>query len=282
MMRTATALLLALIVLDGTARADAPADAKKLRTQATKLYKAKKYAEACPLFEQAVAKTPADQAIQLDLGLCRARAGDAKGAALTLRSAVGAGDRAIRLKAYFNLGEAGVKVDVPAPRKCVELAASSGCGRGLLACGFAYEACGAGSCQTGTGVRVYDRPLFGTRLEPDAEEAWKKRFAAKKPCDANEETDDDCFLRLEEDPPVFDQPLASLHKAAEAGDATTTMPAVIDLKLEERWRDDVTRCTLVHADACTGAVGLVCQEPRSPKVAVEWLVDVRAPDDVKP
>ncbi len=55
--------------------AAAPEDAESLRTRATKLYRAKKLAEACPLFERAAQLAAEHGPTLADLGLCLQKQG---------------------------------------------------------------------------------------------------------------------------------------------------------------------------------------------------------------
>jgi hypothetical protein len=69
------ALMVCVLLAAGAASAKAP-DASALKRQATKAYRAKRYAEACPLFQAVVRELPADAWSWNDLALCRIRSGE--------------------------------------------------------------------------------------------------------------------------------------------------------------------------------------------------------------
>jgi hypothetical protein len=96
-------------------------NAAALTARATKLYRAKQYDEACPLFEQVTAFAPRSAAAWADLGLClgklEGRAADAV-AANRQAIALGGGNAKIRKAAMFNLAKlAGAELSshVPGP-----------------------------------------------------------------------------------------------------------------------------------------------------------------------
>src|SRR4051794_41021857 len=102
-------MLIVLLVTSSLFTAKPPATAESMRAEATKLYRKKDYARACPLFAKAVEAKKDDRDFQAetlsDLGLCQLRAGDEKAAEATLVRALGAaGERDdVRKNVYFNL-----------------------------------------------------------------------------------------------------------------------------------------------------------------------------------
>jgi hypothetical protein len=77
-----------------------------LTQQATKLFRQKKYAEACPLFQQVTALAPERGAAWGDYGLCLARLGQSTEAIAATYEAIGlsGSDARARKAAYHNLG----------------------------------------------------------------------------------------------------------------------------------------------------------------------------------
>jgi hypothetical protein len=126
-------------------------DPRALSAQATKLYKAKRYAEACPLFGRVTSLEPANGRAWTDLGLCLARRGQGAEAIAANRKAiaVSAVDERVRKAAYFNLAKlsgAGIPSHVPGPTedllrdlegptpRCEVFDAPVGCDRAVWGC----------------------------------------------------------------------------------------------------------------------------------------------------
>jgi len=126
-------------------------DPRALSAQATKLYKAKRYAEACPLFGRVTALQPANGRAWSDFGLCLARWGHEADAIAANRKAiaVGADDARVRKAAYFNLAKlsnATIPSHVPGPTedllrdlegrtpRCEMFDAPAGCDKAVWGC----------------------------------------------------------------------------------------------------------------------------------------------------
>jgi hypothetical protein len=130
-------------------------DPRALSAQATKLYKAKRYAKACPLFERVTALEPANGRAWTDLGLCLARWGHEADAIAANRKAVAVSgdDERVRKAAYFNLAKlsnVAIPSHVPGPTedllrdlvgptpRCEVFDAPAGCAKAVWGC-FAGE-----------------------------------------------------------------------------------------------------------------------------------------------
>jgi hypothetical protein len=138
-----------------------------LRAEATKLFKKKKYAEACEKFRQATVATPEDAALLTDLGLCQHKLGQDNEAAATNLRAIELASRdakgiddpvAIRVRrhAYFNLEQvnADAAPSIPGNDKgteCKSIKPAPGCQR-------SFEVCGASASQ-GFPMRSYSRTM---------------------------------------------------------------------------------------------------------------------------
>src|SRR4051812_16342809 len=130
-------------------------DPRALSAQATKLYKAKRYAQACPLFERVTALEPGNGRAWTDLGLCLARLGNGVEATAVNRKAiaVSADDARVRKAAYFNLAKlsaAAIPSHVPGPTedllrdlegptpRCEVFDAPAGCAKAVWGCFAGY------------------------------------------------------------------------------------------------------------------------------------------------
>jgi tetratricopeptide (TPR) repeat protein len=133
-------------------RAAAAPNAIAPRAEATKLFRAKSYAIACPKFEELVKLVPDDADAIADLALCKLRVGDKAAArglnlqAIEIASRSGHVDDAAaartRRHAYFNLAQLD-PVD-PAPggaheQQCGELDRPPACAKSLFACDIVRE-----------------------------------------------------------------------------------------------------------------------------------------------
>jgi hypothetical protein len=86
------------------------------------LYRAARYAEACPLFEEVTRARPGDGSAWADLGLCELRRGQREASIRASLRAVREGDERVRASAYHNLSLAGHRVSVPTMSgACVEV-----------------------------------------------------------------------------------------------------------------------------------------------------------------
>jgi hypothetical protein len=150
------------------ARAESPnAAGPAVRAEATKLFKKKKYAEACEKFRQATIAIPEDAALLTDLGLCQHKLGQDKAAAATNLRAIELVSRdaksiddpvAIRVRrhAYFNLDQANADADSiiagnDEGTECESIKPAPACQR-------SFEVCGASASQ-GFRTRSYSRTM---------------------------------------------------------------------------------------------------------------------------
>ncbi len=120
-----------------------PQGAVGLRDQATKDFRAKKFAAACEGFRKAVAGCPSAPEYHADLGLCLARLGKTEEAlAANQRAILEAtgplpyqGDPEVRSNAYFNLAKLGVDLaPLSAEQRCARVPPAPGCATPLFAC----------------------------------------------------------------------------------------------------------------------------------------------------
>jgi hypothetical protein len=123
MMRS-IALLALLVVWTFAWNLAAADDPRALSAKATKLYKAKHYTEACPIFERVTALEPANGRAWTDLGLCLGRWGHEEDAVAANHKAIAAsaGDERARKAAYFNLAKlsnVSIRSHLPGPTEDV-------------------------------------------------------------------------------------------------------------------------------------------------------------------
>src|SRR6478609_2138619 len=145
-----TALLFATAAAAGNDPPGGPA--QQLRARATRLFQAKKFAAACPLFEAANRAAPGEPELLADLALCQHRLGSDELARQTNLEAIARSSEPaprledprfarIRRHAYFNLSEldnaslTGSNFDPE--QSCFQLEAAPGCAKTLNACGIA-------------------------------------------------------------------------------------------------------------------------------------------------
>lgn len=211
--------------------------AASLTTQATRLYRAKKYAEACAIFEQVTRLSPTSAAAWGDYGLClghlpnrilEAVQADRKAIELAPRSAQ------VRKAAYYNLGRLGTagiaESHVPGPTEDDFLANLEG----LLPLCVVFER--APGCE---------RPLWGCYRGSYFDMGWLRltrdpRTILKKPWPEGWSYND-----TEQPAPTFGSDVAVISDST----VDVTAPSIC-------MRD--VRCRVVWADACTGHVGLFC------------------------
>src|SRR5262245_49162131 len=87
---------------------DTSANPATLSTQAQRLYRAKQYQAACPLYERVTELVPDRAAAWGDYGLCLARLGNRRQDAITATYralGVSGSDARVRKAAYHNLGQ---------------------------------------------------------------------------------------------------------------------------------------------------------------------------------
>jgi hypothetical protein len=247
--------------------ADRRGKVRAARAAAQRAFKARRYADACPLYEQVAALAPDDAPAQADLALCLQRLGrDADAIAANYKAiALGArtdlddaGDGRTRGHAYYNLTKLGVVVKLP-DKKCGPLPAAPGCGQTLWACtlppGRSY---GTGGGTTWTTLRV-----GVTRDDAEVgedEDQSPPGLAGGGSDDGNSDKGGNVWA---------------------SGFASAERPASVDIGLDEESEsfchedagddcgksDGRVECALVTADACLGLVSVACTDNRDGKDA---------------
>ena len=161
--------------------AAAKSPASSLRAQATRLFRAKRFAEACPKFQAAVQLSPSDPGLLLDLALCdqRINALDAarklneqviqiESAPSLLMDSKAAGNRR---HAYYNLAQASVE-PVGAGKNgevvCFPLGQAGGCTKSLFACAVNREDGWAARLVSATVIRIAAGKEAAALDPPDA------------------------------------------------------------------------------------------------------------------
>lgn len=223
-------------------------DAAALRQQATDAFRAKRYAEACPLFAQASAADPKNGEIFADLGLCWDKAGDkAKAQAADLQAAV-LGDATTRLHAYFNLGKLGRSLDPAAAPDagqadaCRTWTSDVACSpaQTLSACSFETTGGGSGGTGSESGTAICAKELDAMRYSYDdpnpACTAYVDLITSEIFCGATSAPHPHC----DEDPDsqACKDEMDECEKTANTEQRSTCVP--------------------VFADACQLRVGVVC------------------------
>lgn len=162
-------LVTAALALPLGARAKKP---KGVGIQAKRLYEAKRYEEACPLFEKLATEAKSDGARWADLGLCEFRRGRVDAGVRASLLAVRYGDAATRKNAYFHLDRAGVRAQLPMDTpgdeivcRAIPAAPPFECEAELQACLVPWQNYGSGGGTTGTSL------VFATDAESLA--YWK-------------------------------------------------------------------------------------------------------------
>jgi hypothetical protein len=237
--------------------------ASSLRSDADKAYRAKDYAKACELFARARDEAPRDGAAWADLGLCLGKLGKRTQAIAATRRAIEMGDARTRLNAYFNLAALRAALHVPEAKvdaessiapvpACLALPAARGCAKEVFACSR-FVSTG------GTGVNGMEASLvFGT------DEAALEEFA-RGPGEAAPRFVDLSMMSYEQDkcrlidicgfPECEEEPAADAEqcKAAFEEECQQKMRGCSSAPVYKK-----KRCVVVHADACSGRVGVVC------------------------
>lgn len=254
-------------------------DAQALRARATQLYGAKKYAEACPLFERASKLAPEHGPTLADLGLCLQKQGKTAQARAAFLRALKAsdGDPTTRANVYFNLasfhdatpkaltlvsspGPRGASLAIPDDGPCAPLPSSEpSCRKKLEACIEQWSTDDAGSS---TPSRRLSAGGFNLRVygggEPDGSADAKPGFCDNAPAVGNVAS-----------PPAQ----TCLYWSSNLG-GVGCQPG--DAPCQEELaalREDEGRCKLVHVEPCRGRVGVSCEGTRFQSKKV-WVGEV--------
>jgi hypothetical protein len=246
-------------------------DAEKLRTQATKLYRARKYDQACPLYERAVQLAPEHGPTLADWGLCLQRQGKRDEARKADLRALAASDGAPKTRAgvYFNLSEfhdatpreirleshpypRGFYLDIAAGGPCAPLPSSEpGCTQALFACVELWSAAEEGPYGP---VRHASPGRWNLRLFRSAEDGrkWRQGDDVKEGCPnapapANPE-----------DPP----PRQCIYWAAEESQVDCAGNDEACIEEARAVSADQGTCALVYVNPCTGRVAVSCEGSR--------------------
>ncbi len=223
-------------------------DATALRQQGTDAFRAKRYAEACPLFAQASAADPKNGEIFADLGLCWDKAGDkVKAQEATLQAAT-LGDATTRLHAYFNLSKLGRSLD-GAPKKKGE---NPGCRRwasDVTTCA-SVKTLNACSFETAGGGTGQDSTEGGTAICPKQEDAQSYSYD-----DPNAE----CMAYVDSTSTNFHcgAPSNNFPGCDEDGESKECQAAIAECE-KTAHSEEHAECVPVFADACAFRVGVVC------------------------
>ncbi|HET7545662.1 MAG TPA: hypothetical protein VFK05_37600 [Polyangiaceae bacterium] len=176
-----------LLFASGAAAGNPPAreSSAQLRSRATRLFRGRQFAAACPLFEAALRVSPGEPELLTDLALCQHRLGqDALARQTNLEAVARASEPATRLSdprfarvrrhAYFNMSELEA---MPAPDEpnaqpaierevqCWSLPAEPGCGQTLHACA-ASRVVGSRSYSASATVLRVARSAEAAHFEP--------------------------------------------------------------------------------------------------------------------
>ena len=193
------------------------APAPRTLEEARALYRAGRYAEACPRFEEVTRAQPDNGAAWADLGLCELRRGQREASIRASLRAVREGDENVRVSAYRNLSTAGHRVAVPTGTdSCldVEAPAEFACPRRARFCAhpISDEGNGGGKVYLGVWLTDTDNPepppkgLDDTRSDGVAVFLSASLWVSTKACD----------FSWSLSPPVFQRVLARCQ--ASSGD----------------------------------------------------------------
>jgi hypothetical protein len=157
----------------------------QLRARATRLYRAKRFAAACPVFEAALRASPGEPELLTDLALCQHRLGnDALARQTNLEAIARASEPAARLSeprfarirrhAYFNLAELepGEPSDQPLlerEQQCWALPSAPACTKTMHACGVSRTGGGRNYRSDEADIRVAETAEAARFDENDGE-----------------------------------------------------------------------------------------------------------------
>jgi hypothetical protein len=236
------------LLLSAAAARPPKSPASALRVEATKLFKAKKFAAACPKFKAALDFSPNDPELMLDLAVCdfriketdAARALNEKVIALESAPARLLDAKAARNRrhAYYNLADLDGNIDTIGQGdngevKCQTLEPQAGCKKAFFSCAIHREDGWQARLLTRTVVRV----------------ATTKEAAMLKVTDGER---DPSFDVLGAKP----EPLPTRIKKGES--VTYLGEWVEEARGDWEGSNGTYGCKLVNSDACTGLLGIVC------------------------
>jgi hypothetical protein len=279
------------------------APTERKQEEARALYRAGRYVEACPLFEQVTRARPEDGAAWADLGLCELRRGRREASIQASLHAVRVGEEQVRLNAYYNLSLAGHRIPMPTEQhSCQELEAPA-----ALSCAQRARVCAASrpGDDSGNGGGTHYQGVWFTDASnpapvPDALEVFREddpeagtlvdlsawRWLSTKDCDVN------WFFS----PPAFERAIARCQRIssvkedckrrvqlslAEGVEAQEPGFPLTDREkkeireasrqcgqaLRERMREGSgTLCHIVSVDPCRRRAGVACD------ARVEWRI----------
>ena len=229
------------------------AKVKTLKAEATRAYRAKHYAVACPLYRRLVDLQPDDPPAMADVAVCLQRLGRSSDAIAANRKAIALGartersdfgDEQTRRHAYYNLAKLGEVVKLP-PDRCGKLAPAPGCERSLWACVAEGRADGRAGGSGWSTVRV---GVSRDDAEIDADEhpgaimpslgMWGVGNADSWALAQN-------FSRRSTSVDVLSEQKDEMSCPSDASDDCTP------------WESS-TSCDIVFADACLGLVATAC------------------------
>ena len=220
--------------------------ADTLREEAHLLYRAKKYAAACPRYQDAASLAPQRGELWTDLGICLFHLGKRDEAKRATLEAISRGSKHVRRVAYRNLFRLGERLKPPGTG-CGEWPCSRpGCSKPLHVCRYTE------SCLSGTGRSIESSGLSFCPTEEHARDYQPN-------CQDGEECFGIQLSYFEED---FCRPLVGgapcgVCSCAEAPDPKTCEEAVARC-LREAITTGSQNCVFVYADAERGHVGAIC------------------------
>lgn len=259
-----------------------PADT--LSADATRDFRAKRYAAACRKFEQAGRLAPADGAIHADLALCLAKLGRHEEAVRANLEAVRLGDARTRKNAYFNLGSLFGTITPPDTGECRPIASNvPGCAAAMGACAFEWDSLeDAGIRQSGTFLRVWIPALpepAGARALPHAGDVtlgWVERPEAGGVGPGNAR-DRWTLVTHDVNVPGTINVLRSSESSVYSGRAAESAEDPDSTGGAYRFIEQMpgpTDCSVIAVDACRGLVGIWCEEKAEGKRRKAWSEEV--------
>jgi hypothetical protein len=233
--------------------AEVAAEVKTLKANATRAYRGKRYAAACPLYQRLVELQPDDPPAMADLAVCLQRLGRSADAVAANQKAIALGarteqsdygDEPTRRHAYYNLAKLGEVVKLP-PGRCGKLAPAPGCERSLWACAADGRADWRAGGSDWSTVRV---GVSQDEAEIDADEHPE---AIMPSLGLTGVGDADSWARIRN----FVLRATSVDILREKKDETLCLGDASDDCTP--WESSIS-CDIVFADACLGLVATAC------------------------